>query len=96
LKLTSLKVKLLNLIPGRNEENLKKAAGKCKGKSLIIVADVCNAEDRVRIIEKTISEFGKLDVLVNSAGVLQTGSIEQTCLEQYDFLMVLLILKLKK
>ena len=31
--------------------------------------------------------FGKLDVLVNNAGVLEMGSIENTSMEQYDRVM---------
>lgn len=75
------------ILTGRNEENLKKAASRCKGKTLIIVGDVCQEKDRIRIVEKTIEEFGKLDILVNSAGVVQVGGIEQTSLEQYDYIM---------
>lgn len=35
----------------------------------------------------TIEEFQKLDVLVNNAGILESGSIENTSLEQYDRVM---------
>ena len=34
-----------------------------------------------------MDKFGKLDVLVNNAGVLEMGSIENTSLEQYDRVM---------
>lgn len=36
------------------------------------------------IVQSTIKHYGKLDVLVNNAGVLESGSIENTSLEQYD------------
>lgn len=80
------------VLVGRNEENLKKTIEKCElnggaPKPLTIVADVTIEADAVRIIEKTIERFKRLDVLVNSAGVLERGSIETTSLEQYDRVM---------
>jgi 3-oxoacyl-[acyl-carrier protein] reductase len=37
-------------------------------KSLIVKADLTNDADAKNVIEKTVKEFGKLDVLVNNAG----------------------------
>lgn len=37
-----------------------------------------------QILNSTIEKFGKLDCLVNNAGVLETGTIETTNLAQYD------------
>lgn len=37
--------------------------------SLIIQADVAEAEDRERLVQATIAEFGRLDLLVNNAGM---------------------------
>merc|ERR1719320_1112741 len=34
-----------------------------------------------------VAKYGKFDVLVNNAGVLELGSIENTSLEQYDRVM---------
>lgn len=39
------------------------------------------------VLEETINKFGKLDVLVNNAGILETGTIENTSMEQYDRVM---------
>jgi len=36
------------------------------------------------IIDSTIKHYGKLDVLVNNAGIVKFGNIETTSLEQYD------------
>jgi len=35
-------------------------------------------------MDKTISHFGKLNILVNCAGIIDFGTIENTSLEQYD------------
>jgi NAD(P)-dependent dehydrogenase (short-subunit alcohol dehydrogenase family) len=41
-------------------------------------------KDTSSILDSTISHFGRLDVLVNNAGILEMGTIENTSLEQYD------------
>lgn len=56
-------------------------------KPLAIVADV--RTDAQRIIDSTISHFGRLDVLVNNAGTAKFGNIETTSLEQFDEIMAL-------
>ncbi|KAK6644246.1 hypothetical protein RUM43_000513 [Polyplax serrata] len=75
-------------LTGRNQNNLLKVADECKmtGKKdvLTIASDVTNESDVKRIIDETIRNYGKLDVLVNNAGILESGTIENTSLDQYD------------
>lgn len=40
-----------------------------QNQSLIIQGDVANAEDRLKIVQRTIEEFGRIDLLVNNAGM---------------------------
>lgn len=75
------------VITGRNEENLKETAGKCEGEVLSITADLNVESDRVKIINQTVAKFGKLDVLVNNAGLGEAGDILTTTLDQYDKVM---------
>ncbi|XP_030374657.1 uncharacterized protein LOC115624195 [Scaptodrosophila lebanonensis] len=75
---------------GRNVENLKKVAAQCgeAGSSpALVVGDVSKEADTARIWSETLDKYGKLDVLVNNAGIIETGSIENTSLEQYDRVM---------
>ena len=76
-------------LSGRNFENLEKVASECEGtkKPLLIKADLGVEEDTKLLLEKTISELGKIDILINNAGVLEMGTIENTSLEQYDRVM---------
>ncbi|XP_053979739.1 3-oxoacyl-[acyl-carrier-protein] reductase FabG-like [Hylaeus anthracinus] len=73
------------LLTGRNLENLNAVAEKCKpNKPFIVTGEITNETDVKNIIESTIKHYGRLDVLVNNAGVLESGSIENTSLDQYD------------
>lgn len=75
------------VITGSNEVNLKKVAEKCKGQVLSIIADVTIEADRIKVIEETIKKFGKLDVLVNNAGIAETGTIFKATMDQFDTIM---------
>lgn len=75
-------------LAGRNVANLTELANKLDNKQHFVVAgDVTNESDAARLVEKTIERYGKLNVLVNSAGIIETGTIETTTLEQYDRVM---------
>jgi len=74
-------------LTGRNLEKLEDTASKCEGSPCVIQGDVSSEEDCSRIMAETVKNFGRLDVLVNNAGVLEMGSIENTSLEQYDRVM---------
>jgi NAD(P)-dependent dehydrogenase (short-subunit alcohol dehydrogenase family) len=50
----------------------------------IFLGDVTNEKDTKNILDSTLSHFGRLDVLVNNAGILEMGTIENTSLEQFD------------
>lgn len=74
-------------LTGRREDNLRKTGSKCSKEPLYLTGELTKEEDAARIVSETIKKYGKLDVLVNSAGVLERGSIEDTTLEQYDRVM---------
>lgn len=79
-------------LTGRNNENLKKVAEECAeiantSKPFVIQGELTNENDTKRIVNSTLEHFGRLDVLVNNAGVLETGTIENTSLDQYDRVM---------
>lgn len=75
-------------LTGRNLESLKAVAKDVgEDKAIIVTGDVTQEADNENILKKTIEKFGKLDVLINNAGILETGSIENTSLEQFDRIM---------
>ena len=57
------------VITGRTKKDLEHARQRLGERSLAIEADVRNEQDVDAAIEQTVTEFGRLDVLVNNAGV---------------------------
>lgn len=53
----------------------------------IIPADLTNDNDRHRVVDRTIKRFGGIDVLINAAGIIGNGTIENTTIEQWDTMM---------
>ncbi|XP_026740390.1 uncharacterized protein LOC113502859 [Trichoplusia ni] len=76
---------------GRNEAKLKAVAERCHelgAKSYVIKADVSKDKDADSIVKKTVDVFGKLDVLVNNAGILKlSGIMADDFLETFDEVM---------
>ena len=57
------------------------------GNARAIGADVTNEEDIERVVRETVAAFGGIDVLVNAAGIIATGTIEATELADWDYMM---------
>jgi NAD(P)-dependent dehydrogenase (short-subunit alcohol dehydrogenase family) len=57
------------------------------GEAMFLTQDVAKEEDWRRVMASTRSRFGALDILVNNAGVALAGSVEDTTLEQWRWLM---------
>ncbi|MBN1154868.1 glucose 1-dehydrogenase [candidate division KSB1 bacterium] len=53
----------------------------------IIAKDVTHADSADFICEGTIARFGWIDVLVNAAGIIATGSLETTDIKDFDYMM---------
>jgi NAD(P)-dependent dehydrogenase (short-subunit alcohol dehydrogenase family) len=62
---------------GRREGPLRDAAKEC-GKALVIPADVGDAAAARGAVRRAVAELGRLDVLVNNAGVAHLETIDQT------------------
>jgi NAD(P)-dependent dehydrogenase (short-subunit alcohol dehydrogenase family) len=52
-----------------------------------IAADVSNADDCRSVVEVTIEAFGRLDVLVNNAGIIRRATVLDTTEEEWDRVM---------
>lgn len=54
------------------------------GKAIAVQGDVSKQEDIVRLFAETQKAFGRLDVLVNNAGVYNFGPLEAVTVEEYS------------
>ncbi|MBI1884575.1 MAG: SDR family NAD(P)-dependent oxidoreductase [Chlamydiae bacterium] len=68
-------------------EVLKKEAGLHAENILVCPADVTKEEDSARVVHATIEKFGKVDVLVNNAGIGLFRSSWETSLDEYQKVM---------
>ena len=61
--------------------------GLAGGEAISIHHDVAQEADWERAIAETLKRFGKVDIVVNNAGVALAGSVEDTTLEKWRWLM---------
>jgi len=67
----------------KTESEINEMGGEC----LFVRLDVTSEDSWADAIATTISRFGKLDVLVNNAGVVARGTVEDTTTDDYDRIM---------
>ncbi|HYH85801.1 MAG TPA: glucose 1-dehydrogenase [Pyrinomonadaceae bacterium] len=75
---------------GRSAEGLREVAERIAsrdGEALEIRADVMDERDARRAVEEAAEKFGGVDVLVNAAGIISNGTIENTALGDWDAMM---------
>ena len=78
------------VIAGREAGTLEKTASEIStGPKPVkpVVCDVAKAEDIARLIESTLSAFGRIDTLVSVAGVNKRMKAEDYSTEEYDWIM---------
>lgn len=69
------------VIIGRNEADNKKTLDEIEGKGFQVTAELSNPEDCKKAIQEVVKQFGRIDGLVNNAGVndgvgLENGNYE--------------------
>jgi NAD(P)-dependent dehydrogenase (short-subunit alcohol dehydrogenase family) len=72
---------------GRNQKefgSLRDDAQGAEGVIKVQLADIREHSQVERLINDTVQSFGQLDVLVNSAGIIMNGSIQNTTLDDWD------------
>jgi len=80
-------------LAGRNEANLASVKQECTklgdpSKEIeIFMGDATDEEFLKRLVAGVLTRFGRLDILVNAAGVLGSGAVESSSMDDYDRIM---------
>jgi len=72
LALSLSRNKAVLVLAARNETELKQIAGECEGngvRAIAVPTDVARQECCRQLIERSVSEFGRIDMLINNAGI---------------------------
>ena len=75
---------------GRKDNALQDVAKRIRAldtEALPIQADLSSSADAERAVNETVKAFGGIDVVVNAAGHISSGTIETTSLEAWDEMM---------
>lgn len=78
------------LAVGRDEKSLSETARTIEiagGRASTFVADVTASEAAAAIVEAAMAHYGGISTLVNAAGIIGSGSIENTTDDQWDVMM---------
>lgn len=76
---------VINYVSDRTDvESLKKEFDEKGVESLILKADVSKADEVENLVKQTIEKFGKIDVLVNNAGITKDNLLMRMSEEEFD------------
>ncbi|TDI41468.1 MAG: glucose 1-dehydrogenase [Acidobacteria bacterium] len=74
-------------VTARREEKLKELVLEIEGaggSAFAVPGDLTRASDRKRLVDETVAKYEGLDILVNAAGIIAFGTIEDTSLEVWQ------------
>lgn len=78
------------VVTGRTTKDIEKVSEEINnegGRSIFIKGDVTREEDVKKVIHETIKEFGKVDLVVNNAGIGLKKYIWETGVEEFEELI---------
>ncbi len=74
--------------PFVDEYLLKKVADEInedgKGKAVYAKTDVTKKEEVKALVDKAVKEFGKIDVMINNAGLMAIAPLSETKVDEWD------------
>ncbi len=80
------------VLASRKDDELREALSKLKSSgairnaetALIVTCDVTNPQDCARLIQQTLNRYGRIDVLVNNAGIIDVAPFQDQPLEAFE------------
>jgi NADP-dependent 3-hydroxy acid dehydrogenase YdfG len=73
----------------RRRDRLDDLASMIGGRALVVEADVTDQAQAAAAVARTVAEFGRLDTLVNNAGVMLLGPALDSPTEEWDRMIAL-------
>lgn len=77
---------------GRNDADLgslRDEARDLSGSIRIHLADITELSQVDRLVSETVQHMGQIDILVNAAGIIKSGSVEDTTMDDWDKMMTI-------
>jgi NAD(P)-dependent dehydrogenase (short-subunit alcohol dehydrogenase family) len=76
-------------LAARTEEDLEQAAEDIRSRTraahvLTVSADLRDRDDAERVVASAVEEYGRIDVLINNAGIIQMGPVDHMNPDDYD------------
>lgn len=78
------------VLTATNKEKLKQTENEVKKKgadAIHVAGDIRKSEDVKRIVKEALKQFGKIDIVINNAGVAVRKKLEKTSEKEYDWIM---------
>lgn len=78
------------IICARQPETLERARQRLAERGADVLALTCDIQDREqvqRLVEQSLAHFGKIDVLINNAGIIMVGPARTMTLQDYEACM---------
>ena len=78
------------VITGRNEERLNEvgqALDSIKAPNMCLTLDVAVEKDNAQLVKETLKKFGKIDILINNAGISMRALLEEIDLKVFKKVM---------
>jgi NADP-dependent 3-hydroxy acid dehydrogenase YdfG len=71
-------------VVARRKDRLDALVGELEGDAIAIEADVTDRAQAERAVQQTVDERGRLDIVVNNAGVMLLGPIEDAPIDEWE------------
>ena len=71
-------------VNGEALQNLRVEIENQGGQALPVACDISKSTDVTRMVEESLKAFGRIDLLVNNAGIIRRGTIETITEEDWD------------
>lgn len=71
------------VVTARRRERLESLAAELGERVTVVAGDMAEADDRERIVAETLAAHGRIDVLVNNAGIAEVVAVEDESLELF-------------